>query len=628
MAISNTSILIKRSLGSATPSSLKQGELGYSYQSNTLFIGTPDGTGFLAIGSNGTFETISSATSANVASTLVKRNAEGAFFGKLFGVANSAVQLDTAQNFSVTGEVLASAVSFNGTSPVALAAALSTTLASPGTYGGTTAIPVVTVAANGRIIDIANTSVTTSFTVAGDTGTPQTVNGGDTLTLAGGAGITSTASATDTVTFDVDNTVLRGNTSVGTQIVLSDVDVFGNVAITGNLIISGNVIAEDIDHLVIGDPFIYLAANNYSADILDIGWAANYFDGADNRHTGIFRHASNKEYYVFDNYLPELEANNEVNINDASFRVATLNSNLKSIVANTNVLNVSEANATNITITSALNPNYLTPGSITYYDGGKVASLANVGTSGAYGSASYIPVITTDAYGRVSAVSNTAVAINASQITDGTLPIARGGTNQTTFTPGSLTFFDGTSLASFANSTYTLTGSLAASKTISSLTVDAYGRVTAATGVDIAIDASQITSGTLGVARGGTGAGSFTAGQIIVGNGTGALSQIANVTPTITGGLSAGNTITSLTIDDYGRVTAYTGSLISGLTVSQGGTGAATFTTNGMIYGNGTGALQATAAADTSDQSWSNQILTVTNTGVPVWATNMDGGTF
>ena len=46
----NTEILIKRSLVTNTPSSLQQGELAYSYSSNTLFIGTPDGLGSVEIG--------------------------------------------------------------------------------------------------------------------------------------------------------------------------------------------------------------------------------------------------------------------------------------------------------------------------------------------------------------------------------------------------------------------------------------------------------------------------------------------------------------------------------------------------------------------------------------------------
>ena len=65
------------------------------------------------------------------------------------------------------------------------------------------------------------------------------------------------------------------------------------------------------------------------------------------------------------------------------------------------------------------------------------------------------------------------------------------------------------------------------------------------------------------------------------------------------------------------------------LGVPRGGTGLSTATTNGIIFGNGTSAFGVTALAGSgSDQTWSNQILTVTNAGVPVWASAMDGGTF
>ena len=47
---SNTEILIKRSLANNTPSLLNQGELAYSYASNTLFIGTPGSDGAIEIG--------------------------------------------------------------------------------------------------------------------------------------------------------------------------------------------------------------------------------------------------------------------------------------------------------------------------------------------------------------------------------------------------------------------------------------------------------------------------------------------------------------------------------------------------------------------------------------------------
>ena len=132
----------------------------------------------------------------------------------------------------------------------------------------------------------------------------------------------------------------------------------------------------------------------------------------------------------------------------------------------------------------------------------------------------------------------------------------------------------------------------------------------------------------LTVPYGGTGTTSLSAGGIVIGNGSGALSTLANSSFTATGTGASNNTVTSVSVDAYGRTTALTYSAISGLTVGQGGTGVSTFTTNGITYGNGTGPLQVTAAAGSADQSWTNQILTVTNAGVPVWSSALDGGTF
>lgn len=47
-----------------------------------------------------------------------------------------------------------------------------------------------------------------NFTVAGDSGTSQTISGGNTLTIAGGTGLSSVASATDTLTVNLDNTAV------------------------------------------------------------------------------------------------------------------------------------------------------------------------------------------------------------------------------------------------------------------------------------------------------------------------------------------------------------------------------------------------------------------------------------
>jgi hypothetical protein len=54
-------------------------------------------------------------------------------------------------------------------------------------------------------------------------------------------------------------------------------------------------------------------------------------------------------------------------------------------------------------------------------------------TPGAYGSAFQVGVFTVNQYGSITAASNTSIAINANQITSGTLVTARGGTGLSIF---------------------------------------------------------------------------------------------------------------------------------------------------------------------------------------------------
>lgn len=64
-------------------------------------------------------------------------------------------------------------------------------------------------------------------------------------------------------------------------------------------------------------------------------------------------------------------------------------------------------------------------------------------------------------------------------------------------------------------------GTYGSASNVGTFTVDAQGRLTAASNISIAIDASQVTTGTLPVLRGGTGQSSYTDGQLLIGNTTG-----------------------------------------------------------------------------------------------------------
>ena len=558
--MANTNILIKRSSSIGRPGSLLAGELAYSYASNTIFIGSPTGNGVVNVGGQYYTSQVDAATSSNTASTLVKRDANGLFSGRLDGIAGKADVITNARNFSISGgDISATAQSFDGSSAVTLNASLNSVPSlGAGTYGSTTAIPVIQVAANGRVMNVTTAAISTSFTVAADAGTPQIVSGGDTLTLVGGGGITSTGSATDTVTFDVDNTVVRANAFTGgTQTINTNLTIGANndLTVTGNLFVFGNTTTLNITQFEIQDPLILLGVGNYYSDTYDIGFASHYNDGS-NAHTGLIRDTGTKEYHFFQGYTGELDANNNINLSDPSYRQANVRAAIfkGNVIANTVV-------SDSLTLTNALTvPNggtgktSFTSGQIVIGSGvNGLTQIANsaVAVGQTFGSASSVPAFQTDVYGRVTSVSNTAIAIDAAAITSGTLPIARGGTNGTSFTNNQITYFDGSKLASLANTTYTQTGTLAAN-----------------------------------------------------------------------------NTITSITVDGFGRFTAATVGAISGLTVGQGGTGLSTITQNGITYGNGTGAVGVTAAAGGADQTWSNQILTVTNAGVPVWTTALDGGQF
>jgi len=129
------------------------------------------------------------------------------------------------------------------------------------------------------------------------------------------------------------------------------------------------------------------------------------------------------------------------------------------------------------------------------------------------------------------------------------------------------------------------------------------------------------------VADGGTGQTSFTAGSIIIGNGTGGLLELANTTSAGTYGNAA--YVPVVTVDNYGRVSSVTveeikismDDLDGILPVVNGGTGANTFTTNGVLLGQGTSAIT------TASSSTEGHVLTINASGVPEFSM-LSGGTF
>jgi hypothetical protein len=131
----------------------------------------------------------------------------------------------------------------------------------------------------------------------------------------------------------------------------------------------------------------------------------------------------------------------------------------------------------------------------------------------------------------------------------------------------------------------------------------------AGTGASItSLDAGNISAGTLAVGRGGTGLTSYAVGDLIYASGGATLAKLADVA---TGNaLISGGVTTAPLWGKIGLTTHISGTLAIG----NGGTGATSLTTNGILYGGST--VSATASAN-------NSILVTNGSGVPSLSTTI-----
>tara|TARA_R110000796_G_scaffold67431_3_gene154545 strand:+ start:1387 stop:2550 length:1164 start_codon:yes stop_codon:yes gene_type:complete len=327
---------IKRSTTTASPTALANGELAYSADSSKLFIGRPGGgTGDIdAVGGKYYTDIIAGATSANTASKLVLRDGSGNFSagtitatisgnvtGALTGNASTATILQTArtiggvsfngsapinlpgvntagnQNTSgnagtatafsdartlgITGDIVWTSPSFDGSQNVTAAGTLATVNSNVGTAGSTTSIPVITVNAKGLVTAVTTASIATSFNIAADSGTTNALDGGETLTISGGTGVSSVVSAneitlnigqavatTSNVTFN--NVVVDGTLSTD-DIQASTLTASGDVIVEGDLTVNGTTTTVNSNTVNIGDAMITLNSDEAGTPSQDAG---------------------------------------------------------------------------------------------------------------------------------------------------------------------------------------------------------------------------------------------------------------------------------------------------------------------------------------------------------------------
>lgn len=599
--MANTVIQIKRSQNNALPTSLQYGEQAYSFLSGKLAIGNTTGVP-IVIGGNTYVQTIDSATSSNTFSTLVKRDTAGNFsasaiFANLYGNANTATKLLNGRNFNIGGngnsDVSSDYVGFDGTAGVILTANLVNIAGlSAGTYGGSTAIPTFTVDSKGRITSVSNTSISTGFNVTGNSGSIS-FSSGQTLQFLGNDGLSASVS-TNTVTISHDSSFIRttGGQTINNGLTIGSggLAISGDLSVTGNTYFTGNTSYANVSSYIVSDPVLYIAGNNYTSDIVSIGFAGNYFDGNKEMHTGLFRKAASNNYYLFVNVWDELSNVNNISTSANGFMLANLNSNLTGGVISGLASAIKVADG-------GTGVQSLTAGQILVGNGtGGIQSVANVSAvNTTLTNKQTVNNITTDTWGRVTGFTTQSI---------GNLDVSQGGTGNTAFSPGNLIAANATgALVSLANTS--TPGVYGNSSYIPVITTDNYGRVTSVSNTAINLNVSNISSGILSYLYGGTNSSSApTAGGIAYGNGSAILTTTAG---------STGQALLS-----QGSNSPIFGTL----DLRGGGLGITSLTANSVMYYSGSG----NAMSYTNGPSDGNILQYSANVGIQFGM--LDGGSF
>ena len=440
--MANTVIQIKRSTVTTAPTagSLSAAEPAYSYLSDKLFIGSSDGSQVIEIGGRYYVNaTIASFNQANIANSIAI---------SAYDKANAANLLAYSTNNFLLSVIAGANVAVGA--------------------GANAYADLVGQGANNYMITVQNGSNT-----------------------AVGAGANAYTNAFGVIVGQGANSYADGTFI---KRVSPNQIITGNIAVTGSLTVSGNAYTIDTETLKISDPLIYLAGNNYLSDIVDIGFVGNYNTGSANLHTGIFRDATVKEYFVFDGYDQEPNPNH-IDTSANGFTLAVLNATIRT---SNLILNGANAITTinNVGVAANAYADLVGQGANNYMITVQNGSNTAVG-QGANAYASAAAVGANNYLLSVIAGANTAVGAGANSYAD--LVGQAANTNA-------------------ANASYLSTG------TVPSARIS--GSYTGITGVGT-ITAGIWNGTTITVPYGGTGMTSFTSNGILYGNTTGSLKVTA-----------------------------------------------------------------------------------------------------
>jgi hypothetical protein len=598
--------------------------------------------------------------SANVitANTLVG-NIVGTVTGQAqsANIANFANALTTPRNITLAGDVTGT-VSFDGTSDVTITTtanvnsvalgtdttgdyvanvlagtgievsnqggetatptvALTNTGVAANTYGGSGTIPVFTVDAQGRITSAAN-SATAVFVTADSitTFTNKTYDvsvGANNKFSIQGNQITGYSGSGAVVVLDTMPTLY------GFNIGNSDLNLDGG---TGTYYWSGQSGVAQTGDLKAGFYATSPTANNSlftfgvnGSNYMSVGIEGSLFVGTALPTNNGGLNSSYAGWLVVQSggkFGGDIDTLGGLNLTDATNGKITFSDNSVQRTAYTSnhltTANVVEVN--NLYFTNARARASLTSGNAIAYDTatGNITLLPSGVTATTYGGTTSIPVFTVDQFGRITSASNTTISTS--------FTIKGGDNNTDTFNTGDQLIIDGqdgiaTSLTSEgSNTTISITlnttgisaGSYGTAGKVPTFTVDSYGRLSAASNVDILVNLVGDT---------GTDSLNLATETLAVKGGTGVSTSLSGNTFTINN-----DGVTALASGGYGlTVSSSTGSVTvtnTGVTrLLSGGHGISLDTNNGNVTVTNNGVTSVTGTVNEINVSGSTGNITI-----------------